>query len=68
MSTEKTPPTMKEILEKKIYKNINQDVNINKIQKDLNNLLSEKIFLDCDLIIDATDNFKTRKNINKWDC
>tara|TARA_B100000029_G_scaffold279179_1_gene273435 strand:+ start:676 stop:1446 length:771 start_codon:yes stop_codon:yes gene_type:complete len=46
-------------------KNINQDVNINKIQKDLNNLLSEKIFLDCDLIIDATDNFKTRKNINK---
>ena len=46
-------------------RDINQDIDINRISEDLNDITDNKYFIDSDLIIDATDNFKTRNNINK---
>ena len=44
---------------------LNPTIKINKIDTEINNNTPSAIFKDCDLIIDATDNFKTRTIINK---
>jgi|TARA_B100000959_G_scaffold73068_1_gene77641 adenylyltransferase/sulfurtransferase len=44
---------------------LNPTIKINKVDKQINNHTNNVIFKNCDLIIDATDNFKTRTIINK---
>ena len=45
---------------------VNNECKIEMFNEKLDENNSERIFDDCDLIVDATDNFETRKTINSY--